>query len=532
MNEEWFSVHIVSRISVSIDQTIPQMIHVLVVILVEFCLHIQTNILANLPQARFTIPHFVLTAGSMHSAGEFQKPIARCPSETLLNIFRHLTAADVLRLRLVSKQFRDLSCDIGLWRSLYANACVPRPPGPFLWQTYDTLQDILLRSEQLDRTWTSHRFKIVRINDPFYLHWTHTCFRIVRLDRLWFVRQPSYELVCYDFETESESIVWEWERPFVVDVCLDMSVEGPAVFIFAIDKLSTTNAKLLKCKMDDDQKILPVSTSWDVPPIEGKRDGIRYFFSRASTVYLGGDIPLVFDSISCKFYRVPIQSFLPPFFLRKTQLFCIDSHDVLPFDLRFRVFTLPEPGARPRAFSSDFESVPELQLTHEMTVPRDFSSIISPLVHPPLGPVTESTQFKLLLRPVRTERTSTTTYECLTITLPGSSPSLSNDVLPLSMRTQTLFTANSPCDVLYISEDGHARGFSDEGRWSNTGRKFQKFTIDASGDVCHATVGKQTGVRFFERDGLELEETDCLRGKLYCRSPAPLGEELIVMDIE
>ncbi|KAG9311887.1 hypothetical protein JVU11DRAFT_8143 [Chiua virens] len=185
-------------------------------------------------------------AGSMFSAGDFQG-ITRCPSEILLSIFHFLTATDVHHLRQVSKRFHDLSCDIGLWRSLYANACVPRPPGPFLWQTYDMLQGILLRSEQLDRTWTSQPCKAVRMSDPFHLDWIRDgiCFTLFRVDRLWFARakcELDYELVCYDFKTGSQSILWKWDRPFLVNVCLDMSAEGPTVFLLAMDKVSKTHA--------------------------------------------------------------------------------------------------------------------------------------------------------------------------------------------------------------------------------------------------------------------------------------------------
>ncbi|KAF8123242.1 hypothetical protein EV363DRAFT_1356662 [Boletus edulis] len=57
------------------------------------------------------------------------------PSEVISHILCFLSPRDVVRLRVISKQFHDLSYDRALWRTLYRNARLPRPPGPFLSQS-------------------------------------------------------------------------------------------------------------------------------------------------------------------------------------------------------------------------------------------------------------------------------------------------------------------------------------------------------------------------------------------------------------
>ena len=55
----------------------------------------------------------------------------------------------------VSKYFDDITRDRQLWVTLYANACLPRPPGPFEWQSTLFLERTLVSSERTSLTWTS-----------------------------------------------------------------------------------------------------------------------------------------------------------------------------------------------------------------------------------------------------------------------------------------------------------------------------------------------------------------------------------------
>ena len=55
----------------------------------------------------------------------------------------------------VSKQFHDLTCDPAIWKTLYANARLPHPPGPFPCQTIRFLEHTLVESEWLANWWTS-----------------------------------------------------------------------------------------------------------------------------------------------------------------------------------------------------------------------------------------------------------------------------------------------------------------------------------------------------------------------------------------
>ena len=55
----------------------------------------------------------------------------------------------------VSKQFHSITYIPTMWRILYTNAPLPRPPGPFPFQSSRYLEDTLLRSELLAQSWTT-----------------------------------------------------------------------------------------------------------------------------------------------------------------------------------------------------------------------------------------------------------------------------------------------------------------------------------------------------------------------------------------
>lgn len=55
----------------------------------------------------------------------------------------------------VSRRFRNISYTPVIWRTLYANARLPRPPGPFPSQSVQFLERTLVRSERLAQSWTT-----------------------------------------------------------------------------------------------------------------------------------------------------------------------------------------------------------------------------------------------------------------------------------------------------------------------------------------------------------------------------------------
>ncbi|KAF8549339.1 hypothetical protein OG21DRAFT_1515339 [Imleria badia] len=73
------------------------------------------------------------------------------PAETVCNILRYSGPRDVVRWRAVSKWFRDITYDASIWKYLYANSCLPRPSGPFPFQSTAYLEQALLRTERLTR---------------------------------------------------------------------------------------------------------------------------------------------------------------------------------------------------------------------------------------------------------------------------------------------------------------------------------------------------------------------------------------------
>ncbi|KAF8442302.1 hypothetical protein L210DRAFT_3536267 [Boletus edulis BED1] len=80
-----------------------------------------------------------------------------------VNVIHHilslLSPCEIVRVRQVSKKFRDLTHSHDLWKEVYANARFPRPPGPFSWQSTQYLERTLVHT--LSKIWTSQPPKML-----------------------------------------------------------------------------------------------------------------------------------------------------------------------------------------------------------------------------------------------------------------------------------------------------------------------------------------------------------------------------------
>ncbi|KAF8141945.1 hypothetical protein EV363DRAFT_39665 [Boletus edulis] len=77
------------------------------------------------------------------------------PVEITYQILLLLDPHELIHLQRVSKQFHAINNDSTLWRTVYAGAHLPRPPGPFPWQSTDFLRRTLVQSARLAQRWTS-----------------------------------------------------------------------------------------------------------------------------------------------------------------------------------------------------------------------------------------------------------------------------------------------------------------------------------------------------------------------------------------
>ncbi|KIK90777.1 hypothetical protein PAXRUDRAFT_61544, partial [Paxillus rubicundulus Ve08.2h10] len=74
------------------------------------------------------------------------------PFEILQIIFCHLDVPDILRIRRVSRYLNTISHSRDIWSCAYRRAEFIKPPGPFLFQTGDDLERILVASFKVGRT--------------------------------------------------------------------------------------------------------------------------------------------------------------------------------------------------------------------------------------------------------------------------------------------------------------------------------------------------------------------------------------------
>lgn len=115
----------------------------------------------------------------------------------------------------MSKQFRGVTRDARLWRTLYINSRLPRPPGPFLWQSAQFLEHVLFHSARISQTWTSQPISVVsRARGPRILTKpspvsTPSDFLFGRL----FIWCEGEQLLAQDLETGLGRLLWESTEP-------------------------------------------------------------------------------------------------------------------------------------------------------------------------------------------------------------------------------------------------------------------------------------------------------------------------------
>lgn len=118
-----------------------------------------------------------------------------------------------------------------VWKTIYANARLPRPPGPFPSQSTRFLEQTLIRSERLADCWTTRPIQAVsstriRLGGSPLGHP-----RII--GGKWLLTFESYkQIVFYDVETHYRQVLWEDTGSITSwDVCSVMSAGGPLVYV-------------------------------------------------------------------------------------------------------------------------------------------------------------------------------------------------------------------------------------------------------------------------------------------------------------
>lgn len=118
-----------------------------------------------------------------------------------------------------------------IWKIIYANARVPRPPGPFPSQSTRFLEQTLIRSELLAESWATQPIKAVsstqiRLEGSALGHP-----RII--GGRWLLTFESYrQIVLHNIETHSRQVLWE-DTGLITswDACSVTSAGGLLVYV-------------------------------------------------------------------------------------------------------------------------------------------------------------------------------------------------------------------------------------------------------------------------------------------------------------
>ncbi|KAG6373529.1 hypothetical protein JVT61DRAFT_6171 [Boletus reticuloceps] len=236
---------------------------------------------------------------------------SRCivPPEVISHILFFLSPQQVVRLRVVSKQFHDITYGRAIWTTLYMNAPLPRPPGPFPSQTVQFLEHTLVQSERLAHSWTTQPMEDIS-SVGIRSHTSLLHFSSVVHGR-WLIgceRYGKVKVVGYDLEPDAGShphqLLWEDYMCYICDACPVVSSSGLLVHVlFSADSVSW---KLLEFRVDGNS--LRHTLTLDIPPTQLKLIGlyVRIHGGHSPFSYIKSVCQrLIFDTETQSFYEFP-----------------------------------------------------------------------------------------------------------------------------------------------------------------------------------------------------------------------------------
>ncbi|KAH7921856.1 hypothetical protein BV22DRAFT_1131907 [Leucogyrophana mollusca] len=187
--------------------------------------------------------------------------LAQLPIDILYNIFPQLELVDLVRLQQVSKLFLQTIQTRTVWFNAYRTSSLPRPPGPYEWQSTTYLRTTLITSAKADRHWPPHAgsrvpsARTLRIPNRWSAteapdrRW-HDSLRLILLLGRWLVlpvaagsREEENVISCYDLDAASgrfEELVVYRAPPgvqiFRVRGAAVIAADGPFAFIVFIER--------------------------------------------------------------------------------------------------------------------------------------------------------------------------------------------------------------------------------------------------------------------------------------------------------
>ncbi|KAF8433903.1 hypothetical protein L210DRAFT_3649400 [Boletus edulis BED1] len=453
------------------------------------------------------------------------------PDEIIFYISHFLNPREVVQLRLVSRQFSSVTRDARLWRALYINSRLPRPPGPFLWQSAHSLERVLSHSTRISQTWTSQPISVVscvrgpRIPTKPSPVSTPSDFLFGRL----FIWCESEQLLAQDLETGVGRLLWESTEPISsLSACSLKLPDAERVFIalrLVDEPISRrTPIKLLEFSLQDDVRLMlgPPTFQMDLPacanfPLSASAHFL-YFDGGSDRIFGHLCEPIVIDARTMTIYKFPtfsshldtvihegLRPWWPGFTLLSGEYIVVFRPWKTPDAAAtlIQAFATPDPSAH----LSDAD-IGQLRLTHEVLAKRSYAP-----THHIRGAVLDPTTGEITIRFLSADtRGVETRYLCVDIQIPPII-SESTDILPMFVNTQELLVLSGHHRAIFLdaSNDGHGRGIvtlctSEPSRPADDPLVLYKFSIDASGEHCTAVVSEPS----------KLEPEDVLQYATHC----------------
>ncbi|KAI9457378.1 hypothetical protein HD554DRAFT_2143028 [Boletus coccyginus] len=432
-----------------------------------------------------------------------------------------------------------------MWNILYGNAPFVRPPGPFPSQSTASLERSLVRSARLAQSWTTPSLQIVsHVVIPYYGQPPGDLDDVDLVCGRWFtVCQSKRRIVLYDIspnrnpKTRVPQILWEKEEG-IHDwtSCPVISEDGNLIIhVMLCEQYSQLQLKwkFIEFRINGESGLL-----CDTIPINISEYGVL------DTPYIAGRLKqspflsihplhMVFDTRTRLFHEFPEfrialeetrREIGDRLRLQKrtmrtnTHIFCAFPYLVMPQG-RNRCMTLIQAFTAPDDPPLGENKGGVLRLSHEGILFHRAPRIV--IRNSIVDPVSGSIGVRFLDR--SWDRHTGLHPECIDVTLHHPSPV---DVSPITFHWHTVVTrVNEPlcpdfwCRSVFWDSfaDGYARGLFTH-RCDHSTRPdvaichekrsaIVKFTIDATGDYCVATL-----CRFFFPLPAEWERHRCSRG--------------------
>ncbi|KAF8554425.1 hypothetical protein OG21DRAFT_1095400 [Imleria badia] len=475
------------------------------------------------------------------------------PVEMIQHIFSFLTSCEVVRLRQVSKKFRDITHNRALWRVIYANARLLLPRGPFPWQSTQYLERTLLESELISKTWTSQPLKqLSRTSTSWKLEQGRGILWSMVFGR-WCIFLHGETIKYRDIDTNTYHFLYDGTAHpgFQFTAGAAAGINGKHVYLLLADRHNQL-IKLLKFCVDNDSFSEPEVMDWTHNGTRRLRvrlwPSTHDVHNSAPFLVVGQhERPMVLDLLLCCLYSLPeklpsdlanelqLSPTIPQLWNNSsTQVILTRSHVVAvhvygwssDMHVLFRAFVVPDLAAL-----LDRNGVGELRLTHEVAIPTALPSFTL-LRNSIIDPVTGSVNIRFLqVTPNIQNYGDHKDMWCLDLTLPK--PVSATDVLPISIRSQHLFESRWTSVRCTASDDGYVRGLllTHQGPPPYDYIADRKFSIDASGEECTAAISDSSQCPVNLPRSQHIVTFDGRRGQIHYSRVMPVNLDNIVNQV-